>query len=86
MTFGDHLDNQLTAQGLTVYALAKRTGLTQRALHNLVSGRSEPSWRTVQLLALALGCSTERLRDSDLELSPVANSAPRGRPKKSPEK
>jgi transcriptional regulator with XRE-family HTH domain len=47
--------------GLTVYALAKRTGLNEASLYRLAAGR-DPTWDTVQKLSDALGISTEEFR------------------------
>ena len=44
---------------MSIYALAKKTGLTTQGLSRLEKGGREPTWGTVQLLAAALGVSCE---------------------------
>lgn len=43
------------AAGLTVYELAKRSGIGQSAIAKLERGESIPKWPTVEALAAALG-------------------------------
>src|ERR1700682_110626 len=47
--------------GLTAAQLAQRTGLTEAAISLLRSGRREPSFRSVRLLATALPALGRRL-------------------------
>ena len=68
--------------GLSQYGLAKRTGLTRQAVWQLEMGESEPSWTTVQLLALALAVDYDALADPDLELPDAGPVKSRGRPRK----
>lgn len=70
--------------GLSQYALARKAGLTRQALSRLELGEREPTWHTVQVLATALGVSTEELRDPDLEMPAEQPPPPRGRPRKQP--
>ncbi len=74
-------------RGLTPAALARLTGLTRPAVGNLANGDSRPTWATVQLLALALGVSTEEFRDKRLALPKPAPPGKRGpRPKRKRQK
>jgi transcriptional regulator with XRE-family HTH domain len=67
--------------GITSYRLAQLSGLSKQTLSQLEAGTSQPSWETVQRLALALGVSTEVFRDSGLRLE-EAPIGQRGRPRK----
>jgi transcriptional regulator with XRE-family HTH domain len=84
-TFAQQLQDLREQAGLSQYALAKRTGLTKQAVSRLELGQREPTWHTVQLLALALGVSSEAFSDADLQLPDVEPAAPRGRPRKQAE-
>jgi transcriptional regulator with XRE-family HTH domain len=72
-------------KGLSQYALAKLTGLSKQAIFRLEDGQTEPTWRTVQLLALALGVDCRAFSDPGLELPEVEAARPVGRPKKTPD-
>jgi transcriptional regulator with XRE-family HTH domain len=81
--FAERLRTLRERQGIpSAYALAKITGLTKQAMSLLEMGRSDPSWSTVQLLALALDVDTSEFIDPDLELPEVEEAKPRGRPRK----
>lgn len=54
-TFASRLTARREQAGLTRYALAKRTGLSQTALASLEGG-ADPHLSTVHLLATALDC------------------------------
>jgi transcriptional regulator with XRE-family HTH domain len=82
-SFAERLGALLERSGLTMYAVAKRAGVSKQNVGKLMAGTREPSWDTVQRLALALGVSTEAFTDPDLRL-PVAVPAKMGRPKKAP--
>ena len=53
--FAERLRTLREAAGLSQYALAKRSGLSKQSLSKLEMGESEPTWETVQKLALVLG-------------------------------
>lgn len=53
--FGRRLASLREAAGLTAYALAKRSGVTQSFIGKLERGEKGPSWATVLKLAAALG-------------------------------
>jgi transcriptional regulator with XRE-family HTH domain len=81
--FAERLRTLRERQGIpSAYALAKITGLTKQAVSLLELGRSDPSWSTVQLLALALDVDTSEFIDPDLDLPEVEEARPRGRPRK----
>ena len=65
--------------GLSQYELARRTGLTRQTVSRLEMGDRDPTWGTVQLLALALGADFREFADPDLKLPEVAVPV-RGRP------
>ena len=68
--------------GLSRNALSKKAGLSRQFISQLERGLNEPSWTTVQLLALALGVDFSELAEPDLQLPDEAPAKPRGRPKK----
>jgi transcriptional regulator with XRE-family HTH domain len=80
--FGSTLARLREAAGLSQYALAKRSGLSKQALSNLEMGAREPSWLTVQRLALALGVDCRKFTDPDLALPAPEEPRPVGRPRK----
>jgi transcriptional regulator with XRE-family HTH domain len=61
--FAKKLRELREARGMSLYGLAKRTGLTLPAVMNLDSGRSKPSWETVEILCAALEVSADEFRD-----------------------
>jgi transcriptional regulator with XRE-family HTH domain len=86
MSAGEHFARALRehreAAGLSMYALAKRTGLTKQAVSRLEQGDREPTWTTVQRLALALGVDCTAFVDPALTLPPEPPPARMGRPPK----
>lgn len=61
--FARRLVALLERAGLTGYELAKRSGVSKQTVSNLLRGRKQPSWKTVQALARGLDVTTELLRD-----------------------
>lgn len=80
--FACRLREERERSGLSQYALAKMAGLTKQALSRLELGEREPNWKTVQLLAHALGVSCETFVDPSVKPPATLPSAPRGRPRK----
>jgi transcriptional regulator with XRE-family HTH domain len=81
--FAERLRALRDGAGLSQYALAKRSGLTKQALSRLELGEREPTWQTVQLLALALNVDYGEFADPELTLPEGADEPrPRGRPRK----
>jgi transcriptional regulator with XRE-family HTH domain len=68
--------------GVSQYALARRSGVSKQALSLLEKGDREPSWETVQRLALALGVDCSAFQDPDLTLPPQGPPPRMGRPPK----
>jgi transcriptional regulator with XRE-family HTH domain len=64
-SFAERLRTLRTAARLSKYRLAKRAGITQQSVYQLESSRSLPTWKTVCMLATALGISTEEFRTED---------------------
>lgn len=83
MRFGDKLGRILRKRGLNANQLATLTGLSRAAVGYWLQNLTDPKWSVVQKLATILECSTEDLRDDDLDL-PDVKVAPVGRPRKSP--
>jgi transcriptional regulator with XRE-family HTH domain len=82
--FADRLRALREGAGLSQYALAKRSGLSKQALSNLELGNREPTWTTVQLLAVALGVNCEEFVDPNVRPPEQVPDRPRGRPRKDP--
>lgn len=81
--FAERLREERERAGLSQYALAKMTGLSKQALSHLELGKREPTWQTVQLLALALGVDCRTFADPDVALpEPPTDPPKRGRPRK----
>jgi transcriptional regulator with XRE-family HTH domain len=80
--FAGRLKDLREGAGLSQYALAKRSGLSKQALSNLELGAREPTWETVQRLALALGVDCRAFVDPGLTLPPERPATGRGRPPK----
>jgi transcriptional regulator with XRE-family HTH domain len=81
-SFAERLRSVRERQGVSQYALAKRTGLSKQALSQLEQGGSDPAWTTVQLLALALDVDCAAFADPALKLPESEPARPRGRPRK----
>jgi transcriptional regulator with XRE-family HTH domain len=81
-SFADRLREAREAAGLSQYALAKRSGLSKQAVSNLELGEREPTWQTVQLLAVALGVDCTAFVDPSLQPPASEPARPRGRPTK----
>ncbi len=81
-SFADRLTALRDRAGLSKYALAQRSGITKQALSLLEQGEREPTWETVQRLALALGVDCRAFVDPGLALPPEQPPARRGRPPK----
>ncbi len=79
--FADRLRELREATGMSQYALARKAGISKQAMSHLEAGRNDPSWETVQRLALALGVDYEALADPGLTL-PEVKPAKMGRPPK----
>ena len=84
-SFADKLKLALEGKGITAYALAGLADVTQSEISKLLLGKRQPSWKTVQKLAAALGVSCEVFADVDLEIAkeePPAKTEPKKKPKK----
>lgn len=81
-TFAQILAHLIDLRGHTLFSLAKVSGITLQGLSYLVDGTVEnPSWHTVQLLALALEVPIAVFRDKGLRLPPSQPRRQRGRPR-----
>ena len=82
-TFAKTLQRLREHAGLSQYALAKLAGLSKQGVSRLELEEREPSWTTVQRLALALEVDYRAFADPDLTLPEQPNEPPRrGRPPK----
>jgi transcriptional regulator with XRE-family HTH domain len=61
--FAKRLAAAMKAAGVSQYELARRAGVAQGYISELLSGKYGPGWETVQKLAAALEISTEDLKD-----------------------
>jgi transcriptional regulator with XRE-family HTH domain len=86
MAFAKRLAALREKAGWTKYALAKRSGVTKQAIAKLETGENEPSWETVQKLALALDVDCQEFVDPDITIPSAEESAPGkpGRPRRQP--
>jgi transcriptional regulator with XRE-family HTH domain len=82
-SFARLLTKAREGKGVSQYALGKLTGLTRQAISRLERGEREPSWGTVQLIAVALGVDFTAFADPQIRLPAPAPARPRGRPRKS---
>jgi transcriptional regulator with XRE-family HTH domain len=80
--FAERLKTLREGKGLSQYALAKLTGLSKQAVSRLEQGDREPSWSTVQLLAVALDVDCRAFADPGVTLPASEPLRPRGRPAK----
>ena len=62
-TFADKLSALMQAQQVSQPRLEELTGIGQTTLSTYVTGKSQPSWRNVQIIARALGVSCAELQD-----------------------
>jgi len=83
--FGDRLKELIERRGLSQYAVAKLSGVSKQGLSKLVMGEREPTWETVQRLALALGVDCREFTDPGLAIPEDVEQLPRGRPRKADE-
>src|SRR5262249_27625391 len=83
-TFAQRLKAAREKAGLSMYALAKKAGVSKQGLFSLEAGINEPTWSTVQRLAAALGVDCTEFVDPGLQLpqGEAATTKPRGRPRK----
>lgn len=83
-TTGEKIQTFREQRGYSIQELGRRIGLSGQTVSNMESAnRRDPSWRVVQLIALALEVSTEDLRDETIELPKrIATVRKRGRPRK----
>jgi transcriptional regulator with XRE-family HTH domain len=82
-SFAQRLQAVREGKGLSQYALAKLSGLSKQTVSSLEMGTHEPSWDTVQRLALALGVDCRSFADPSITLpEQPAEPAQRGRPPK----
>src|SRR5262245_2905359 len=85
-TFGKLVESLRLKQGLSVYALAQRTGLSDQAIHDLEQSDRVPSFDTARRLAKILDVSLDWMAGQlpDVDLPPPMPGRPRGRPPKPP--
>ena len=55
--FGKRLTELRVLANLSIYALAKKSGVSHQAITRLEKGRGDPNWTTATELAKALGVS-----------------------------
>lgn len=83
--FAGRLTELREQTGLSMYALAQKSGVSKQALSRLELGESEPTWDTVQKLALALGIECTEFKDPNITIPapvPEGEKRQRGRPPK----
>jgi len=80
--FAERLQALREGRGLSQYALAKQAGLSKQSLSRLERGERQPTWETVQLLALALGVDCREFTDTGLTVPGEQPPGKPGRPRK----
>jgi DNA-binding XRE family transcriptional regulator len=71
---------------MSQYALAQQAGLSKQAISKLEKGEREPTWTTVQRLAMVLGQDYQAFADPGIKLLlPDVKARGRGRPPKQAE-
>lgn len=70
MTTGEKLAKLRKAAGISVYRLARDIGVAQDTIARIESGRTDPSWSTIQRIAIAFNVTTDSLRPDDSEDTP----------------
>src|SRR5437870_4807619 len=81
--FADRLRSIRERAGISQYRLAQLSGITKQSLSRLELGETQPSWDTVQKLAIALGVDCQEFIDPSLRTpSKQSPARPRGRPSK----
>ena len=83
-SFGRLIGDLRHDKGLSVYALAQKTGLSDQAIHDLENSDRQPSLDTARRLVAALEVSLDWLVNQlpELDLPTPSPGRPRGRPKK----
>jgi transcriptional regulator with XRE-family HTH domain len=83
-TFGKVIGDVRQERGWSVYALARKAGLTDQAIHDLEGSDRMPTFDTARRLAAALGISLDWLASQlpPVELPEPGPQRPRGRPRK----
>jgi transcriptional regulator with XRE-family HTH domain len=83
-TFGQVVRQLRQERGLSVYALAQRTGLSDQAIHDLESADRQPSLDTLRRMAAALGVTLDWINERlpPVQLPEPKTGRPRGRPPK----
>jgi transcriptional regulator with XRE-family HTH domain len=82
MHFANRLRSIREAAGLSQYEVARRSGLSRETLSKLEKGDREPSWGTIQLLALVLKVPCTEFLDPAVKPPEDTGPRPRGRPAK----
>ena len=68
MKFGQLLKQKRDERGITQFTLAAMSGVSQSAISAYENGTREPSWESVQRLALALGVECNYFADKTITL------------------
>ena len=63
------------AAGLPQYLLARRSGVTQPFISQIEAGLKNPTWQTLQKLALGLRCGPQDLILPDVDPDPADRPA-----------
>lgn len=81
-SFGERLKAARERAGLSRYALARRSGISQPGLAHYEADERAPNWDAVQKIRLALECAFEDLADPAIEIPGEPTPKKRGRPAK----
>ncbi len=66
--FGEKLRKAREKKGLSRIELTRKIGVNSNVIYSLEVTNRDPRWKTLQLICLALGVSTDDFRDPSLKL------------------
>jgi transcriptional regulator with XRE-family HTH domain len=84
-SFAERLQRVRESAGLSQYEVARRAGISKQAMSQLEKGENDPSWSTVQKLAMVLGVDCREFTDPEMALPEAEDRRPPGRPPKAAE-
>lgn len=83
MAYGDNfqrnLDRYMKAENISHNSIATKTGVSQKTVWSVVTGRSVPSLNTAQVVAKATGVDARVMLNADLDSVQVGRSMKLGR-------
>ena len=77
--FQKNIDKYMDAEGISHNSVAKKTGVSQKTVWSVASGRSVPTLNTAEVVAGAVGVDVRVMLGKELEAKQVGRSARIGR-------